>query len=203
MEFIILATAHFLALLSPGPDFFIIVQAALRLKLRYSIAICAGIACANGVYLIFALVGIEIIQDNHLLLQGLQYCGACYLVFLGYILLKSQKTIEGEVKESKLFLHVESLYKQFSIGFLSGILNPKNMLFYLSLFTVLVSNQTPFSTKCLYALWMVSIVFIWDALIAIFIGHSRIKKLFNSLIFYIEKFTGVALTFCGVSLIFF
>ena len=31
MEFLLLASAHFLALLSPGPDFFLIMQASLRL----------------------------------------------------------------------------------------------------------------------------------------------------------------------------
>ena len=42
MEFLLLATAHFLALLSPGPDFFLIMQASLRLPLRYGFAICAA-----------------------------------------------------------------------------------------------------------------------------------------------------------------
>ena len=31
MEFLLIASAHFLALLSPGPDFFLLMQAALRL----------------------------------------------------------------------------------------------------------------------------------------------------------------------------
>ena len=58
MEFIFIATAHFLALLSPGPDFFLIMQAALRLPPRYGIAICVGIAFANGTYLLLAVLGL-------------------------------------------------------------------------------------------------------------------------------------------------
>lgn len=103
MEFLILASAHFLAVLSPGPDFFLIVQATLRLKLRYSIAICAGIAGANATYLIFALLGIEIIKNNAFLLQGLQHCGAVYLVFIGYHLLKSKKTSDGKIQKTTIF----------------------------------------------------------------------------------------------------
>ncbi len=203
MEFIVLASAHFLALLSPGPDFFLIVQTAIRMKLRYSIAICAGIASANGVYLIFAILGIEVIRQNQHILIGLQYCGACYLVFIGYMLLKSKRITKDELNENKFFLHVQSIYKQFCIGFLSGILNPKNILFYFSLFTVLVSEETPFLTKCFYALWMFGVVFSWDVLIALCIGHKTVKNIFNKSIFYLEKVTGLALTFCGISLILF
>lgn len=106
-------------------------------------------------------------------------------------------------RKQPFFFNVESFYKQFSIGFLSGILNPKNMLFYFSLFTVLVSEETPLFTKYLYALWMVFVVFVWDSLVALFIGDYRIKRLFNNSIFYIEKCAGAALTLFGISLIIF
>ena len=72
MEFLLVATAHFLALLSPGPDFFLILQAALRLPLRYAISVCAGIAAANGVYLIVAVLGLETVREMSGLMTVLQ-----------------------------------------------------------------------------------------------------------------------------------
>jgi len=42
MEFILIAAAHFLAFLSPGPDSFLILQISLRLPLRYAISVCGG-----------------------------------------------------------------------------------------------------------------------------------------------------------------
>ena len=203
MEFIILATTHFLALLSPGPDFFLIMQASIRMKLRYAVSICGGISFANGVYLLCAILGIETIKSNQTIMQLLQYGGALYLIFLGVMLLKIKKNQEIELPKSKLFLHVESIPRQFFIGFLSGILNPKNMLFYFSIFTVLVSEQTLFSTKVLYALWMVAIVFSWDCLVAMLFGKNSLKKYFERSIYYIEKITGLALVLFGSSLIFF
>lgn len=42
-----LALAHFMALLSPGPDFFLLVGYAVRYRLRGSVGLCLGIAAGK------------------------------------------------------------------------------------------------------------------------------------------------------------
>lgn len=199
MEFILLASAHFLALLSPGPDFFLILQTTLRYPLRYAISVCAGISLANGVYLAVAILGLEMIRDNPFLSQILKYAGALYLIYLGVMLLRAPRN-RFTIAKPAGFLHEPSLVKQFNLGFLSGILNPKNIIFYFSIFTVMVSPETPLYLRCLYGLWMTSIVFIWDALMAISIGSKRVKQILGESIFYIEKISGIMLAFFGVLL---
>lgn len=199
MEFMLLASAHFLALLSPGPDFFLILQTTLRLPLRYAISVCAGISLANGVYLAVAVLGLEMVRDNPLITQILKYAGALYLIYLGIILLRAPRNLLPTEKASNI-LQQPSLVKQFNLGFLSGILNPKNIIFYFSIFTVMVSPETPLYLRCLYGLWMTSIVFIWDAVIAFCIGSKQMKHILEGSIFYIEKFSGLMLAFFGVLL---
>jgi threonine/homoserine/homoserine lactone efflux protein len=201
MEFILLASAHFLALLSPGPDFFLITQASLRLPRKYGIAICAGIAAANFVYLLFAVFGIEIIKEWTPLMVTMKYLGALYLVTLGAMLLKSPLR-PIPMKDSPGFLQGQHLGRQFTVGFLSGILNPKNAIFYLSLFTVMVSSTTTLPVRCAYATWMTSIVFFWDALIVVFIGREKIRTNLGKGIFYIEKISGIMLASFGIILSF-
>ncbi len=199
MEFILLASAHFLALLSPGPDFFLILQTTLRYPLRYAISVCAGISLANGVYLAIAVLGLEMVRDNPLLTQILKYAGALYLIYLGVMLLRAPRNT-FTIEKAPSFLQKPSLAKQFNLGFLSGILNPKNIIFYFSIFTVMVSPETPLYLRCIYALWMTSIVFIWDAIIVISIGSKRVKRMLGESIFYIEKISGIMLAFFGVLL---
>ncbi len=199
MEFALIATAHFLALLSPGPDFFLIMQASIRLPIRYCIAICAGIAFANAVYLICAVAGIEAIRQMQWLMSMLQYLGALYLVFIGIMLIKAPRQQLHE-KQPRNFLQTESVLHQFVLGFLSGILNPKNAIFYLSLFTVLVSEQTGLTSRCMYALWMTSVVFFWDCTVALALANTSIKKFMDRTIFYIEKVSGVMLAIFGILL---
>lgn len=202
MEFLLIASAHFLALLSPGPDFFLIMQASLRLPMRYGFAICAGIALANGVYLLAAVTGLEVVRDTAWLGSLLKYLGGIYLLFIGVMLLRT-RVQSFDNMENASFLQVQSMKRQFLIGFMSAILNPKNAIFYLSLFTVMVSDQTGFFTRCLYALWMMSVVFLWGCFVVAAIGRDRIKRWLGGSICFVEKISGAALAFFGIFLTFF
>ena len=187
-----IATAHFLALLSPGPDFFLILQAALRLPLRYAIIVCAGIAAANGVYLMVAVLGLEAVREMSGLMQVLKVLGGGYLIYIGVMLLRApRRTLTAGDPASAL--HVPGMGRQFTVGFLSAILNPKNAVFYLSLFTVMVAVETGLGTRILYALWMVGVVFVWDVLVAMALGNRRAKRIMGQWVFPIEKVTGVLL----------
>ncbi|BHH84613.1 LysE family translocator [Desulforhopalus sp. 52FAK] len=201
MEFLLLAVAHFLALLSPGPDFFLILQAALRLPLRYSLALCLGIAMANGIYLAFAIMGLELVSQSALLQQGLHYLGGGYLIFVGIMLIRSSRqfiTVEG----TSGFMHQQNHVKQFYLGFLSGILNPKNAIFYLAIFSTMVSPETSLFIRSLYGIWMVGVVFLWDAMVAAFVGQKGVKDKLGGTMYYIEKMSGVILASFGVLLSF-
>jgi len=197
MEFLVLATAHFMALLSPGADFFIIVQTSLKQPLKYAFSVCAGVASANALYLIIAVLGFEAIKQMDSFLLVLKYLGGVYLMYIGIMFLKSSK-IEVNTKDRPL--HVKSLKRYFLVGFLSGFLNPKNIIFYFSLFTALVSPQTSLMIKILYALWMSFLVLFWDMGIAYMLSCQKFKTKLSSWIYYIEKFAGIVLIIFGIIL---
>jgi threonine/homoserine/homoserine lactone efflux protein len=198
MEFLLLASAHFLALLSPGPDFFIIIQTALKKPLCYAFSVCAGIASANALYLLVAVLGLEVIKEMPMLMLVLKYLGGAYLVFLGVMLLKSKKI---DINVDKNQLQIKSLKAEFVIGFLSGFLNPKNAIFYLSLFTLMVSAETSLFTRTLYALWMSFLVLFWDMGIAVLIGNENVKNRLSRWIYLIEKISGFVLASFGLVLV--
>ena len=199
MEFLLIASAHFLALLSPGPDFFLILQAALRLPLRYAFMVCTGIAAAKGVYLAVAVLGLETVREMDTLMVALKWLGGGYLVYVGLLLLRApRRSLEAGVSVSAL--HVPGVRRQFMVGFLSAIFNPKNAIFYLSLFTVMVSAETPLGVRSLYALWMVSVVLAWDMGVAAAFGRERVKGFLGQWVFRIEKVSGLLLAGFGVLL---
>lgn len=199
MEFLLIAVAHFLALLSPGPDFFLILRTALRLPLRYALSVCAGIACANAVYLVLAVLGLETVRHWSLVMLTLRYLGAAYLVYIGFLLLRAPMRPLEEAAATAT-VHAQSLPKQFTLGLMSGMLNPKNAIFYLSLFTAMVSPQTSLGLRTLYGLWMALLVLVWDMGIAVLAGNGRIKNLLGAWVFRIEKGAGAALACFGILL---
>ena len=64
-----MAIAHFLALLSPGPDFVLVVKSAIRNKDRNAIGVALGIAIANAVYIGLCLIGVGSILSQLLCLS--------------------------------------------------------------------------------------------------------------------------------------
>jgi threonine/homoserine/homoserine lactone efflux protein len=194
MEFFILASAHFLALLSPGVDFFLIVHTTLKRPIKDALKVCFGIASANALYILMAVLGLEIIRDLYFVLTLLRYLGSGYLIYIGVMLLKAKKI---EIKSDKQSLHVKSY---FLLGFLSAFLNPKNILFYFSLFSVIVSVQTSLHVRVLYGLWMSFAVLAWDVFVVYLLGNKRVKNRLSFYIYHIEKVAGIVLISFGVSL---
>ncbi len=132
--FITVAAAHFLALLSPGPDFVLVTKSALQNKKSTAIGVASGIASANGVYIILCLVGVgAIITQSVVLISAMKLLGGLFLTYLAYSALKAKKSdYSNFVESTDVSVREASFQKEFVTGFLSGILNPKNPLFYLS-----------------------------------------------------------------------
>ena len=91
-----LALAHFVALLSPGPDFFLLVGYAVRYRLRGSAGLCLGIATGNGIYILLAIAGWGILRQLPQLFTLIALLGALYLLWIGSLLLRSRpQTLTG------------------------------------------------------------------------------------------------------------
>lgn len=76
-----LALSHFVALLSPGPDFFLLVGYAVRYRIRGSIGLCLGIAAGNALYIVLAIVGWGLLRQAPLLFLLIELLGAGYLLW--------------------------------------------------------------------------------------------------------------------------
>jgi threonine/homoserine/homoserine lactone efflux protein len=199
-EFIMLAAAHWLALVSPGPDFLLLLRSALRHGRRNAIGASLGIACANGVYIVLALAGFSLLQRSPALLTVMKLLAAAYLAYIGWAFMQASRAgppvITGEAVEEKRegFLH------GFVAGFLSGGLNPKNGLFYLGLFTLMVGSGTGMHIKLLYGVWMFAAVFVWDAGLVLAVSNARVAQWIGRYFARAEWLAGVILLLGGIAL---
>lgn len=182
-----LAIAHFVALLSPGQDFFLIVAHSLRHRLAGSQFICLGVALGNAVYIAIAILGWTSIRDNTVLFSMVEILGAFYLMWLGVGLLKSKKQdVTLAVDDTK----APSAIKQLFLGFNSALLNPKNALFYMSLMTVILGSEVTLSQQVMCGAWMFFAVLMWDLVIAIVIGRPYVQRALKQSIHIIERGAG-------------
>ena len=192
-----LALAHFVALLSPGPDFFLLVGYAVRYRMRGSTGLCVGIAVGNGLYILLAIIGWGILRQLPLLFTIIELLGALYLLWIGSLLIRSRpQTLTGADARSTC----PGFGKQLLLGLGSSLLNPKNALFYLALMTALLGPSVTLLQQTMSGIWMTSVVLCWDLLIVMFIGLPQIQRRLSRGILWVERIAGGVLIIFGCAI---
>ena len=202
--FVTVAIAHFLALLSPGPDFVLIVKSAIKNGGKKSIGVAAGISSANALYIALCLIGVgSILAKSATVLIVLKVMGGLFLIYLAIQALRAKKDSYKEfaLVETNDRQSDTTWLSEFITGFMSGILNPKNLLFYLSLFTVVLTKDINLSFKMTLGIWMTTVVFFWDVAIIYLLSTSRVQSKFSKVAYYIDKLTGAILGMIGFSIV--
>ncbi len=202
--FFAVALAHFLALLSPGPDFVLVVKSAIKGHRKNAVGVALGIAMANATYIGLCLVGVgAILAASVSLMIVLKIIGGLFLLYLAFHALKAPKSAYRELTVASINsgLATNSFMKECLTGFMSSILNPKNLLFYLSLFTVVLTPEVSLNFKILLGIWMTLVVFFWDVAIVYLLSKQTVRNKFTRLSFYIDKVTGVILGAIGFSIV--
>ena len=171
-DFLLVAIAHFLALLSPGPDFFLVARSALAQGWRGVVGACLGITLANGMFIVAAFGGVAVLRPGSALFIAVQLAGCAYLPYLGWLFLRhaGKSTLEALPATGKAPWRAGM-----GMGFLSAILNPKNALFYVSLASVVASRQTSSGWTLAYGAWMVCAVLAGDMAVALAIGNATLR----------------------------
>lgn len=196
-------SAHFLALLSPGPDFMLIVKSGIKNGSRNALGLALGISCANGVYIALCIFGLgESLTQSIVLLRILKAFGGFFLLFLAIAALKSRKEEYDKIMEIRSVAGSRGTFsKEFLTGFISGITNPKNLIFYLSLFTMILTGGVGQGLKIALGIWMTALVFFWDSMILLVLSRESIRKVFSGMAFYIDKCAGIVIGVLAVKLI--
>jgi len=195
-QFLIIAAAHFLALLSPGPDFFLIARTSLSAGWRIASGACAGIALANGMFIIAAFAGTGAMRPDSPWFAALQAAGCAYLLYLGMLFVRhaSRHSLDVARGATRMPTGTSAAWRRAAgMGFLSGILNPKNALFYASLAAMLTGPHASAGWKTVYGAWMFSVVLLWDVLVAALIGNQAVLRRFARALPWLERMSGIVL----------
>ncbi len=194
-QFMVVAAAHFLALLIPGVDFFLIVRAAMTFGWRTASGACVGIACANGLFIAAAFSGLSLIS-NAVVLGVIQAAGGAFLTYIGILFLRAEAGVDlAEAGSTGSSTWIEN----FGLGMVSGLLNPKNALFYVSL-AAAVSGSGPVELV-IYGVWMFAIVLVWDLFIAVALGSRRAVTAAGRILPWVTKIAGAFLILVGAGMI--
>lgn len=204
---ITLASVHFIALMSPGPDFALVVQNATRYGRQTGVYIALGLSFGILLHAILSLTGVSyLVHQQPTLFALVQIAGGSYLLYLGFGALKGtwqtlrSKSIVSEQKSNPDLL-LSNKRQAFSRGFATNILNPKALVFFISLMSTLVPASMSLTGKgiALVILWSLSLA--WFSFLAWALSTERLQAKLKSLAVYIDGLCGLIFTVIGVSIL--
>lgn len=191
VEFGKVAVAHLLAVASPGPDFAIVVKQSLTHGRRIAVWTSLGVGTAILLHITYSLLGIGLLlKSSTLLFDVVKYAGAAYLAWLG---VQSLRTKPREASTTGLTdaTPVPAPHGAFVTGFLTNALNPKATLFFLALFTVVISPHTPRLIQAGYGLWMSAATAGWFAFVSFGFAQEGVRRRFLQHGHWIDRVLGV------------
>lgn len=172
------ALVHFLAVISPGPDFIMITRNSLMYSRRTGVYTAIGLGLGILVHVTYSLVGIGLlIAQSIVLFNIIKFLGTAYLIYIGYKSLTSKSSkLNIQNNDHKKDISVFSAIK---IGFITNATNPKATLFFLSLFTLVINPDTPMIVKLFMSIEMSVVTALWFMLVAYLISHHLIIEKIN------------------------
>jgi threonine efflux protein len=195
--FALITVAHLLAAASPGPDFAFVTRQALVHGRKAGLLASTGIALGLSIHIFYSAAGLATLVAHSIeWMTAIKLAGGAYLIYLGYRGLRSKAVTatNGEhVNEA-----TGSTRQMIVGGFLCNAFNPKAPVYFLALFTVVLSPDLPVLTLVIYGAWLMVLQWLWFALVAIVFAHGLIRTRLLAIRHWIDRAFGAAMVALGV-----
>ncbi len=182
-------------IITPGPDTMLIVRNVLTrgrgAGFLTSAGICGGLLC----HATLAILGLSaILLRSATLFQGVKLLGAAYLCYLGVrSLWQVWRERGGDAAVAR--------WRSVTEGFLSNILNPKVVVFYLAFLPQFINpGESVRARLLLLAALQIALGIVWLALLTLGIGWLRVWLLRPAIRRRLEAVSGAILIAFGLRL---
>lgn len=183
------------AIAAPGPDVVLVLRQTVRGGRSAGVAAALGIALGIVAWIALAMAGAHVlVEADDRVLGGLQILGGGYLVLLGAQGLRAALTPGGahEFELSELSPQVDpsehpgsaprtsaderrSLSRRsFGLGLLTNLSNPKALVFFGAVFTLLVPEDTRAGDRVALSILLVATAAIWFAGLAMLTSSAKV-----------------------------
>lgn len=195
-----LGIIQLLAVMSPGPDFALVVLNSIRYHRKKALVTVAGIIAGNIVHLTYCVLGLVIIIIGiPVLFNGIKLAGSLYLIYLGIASILSFVK-NGKVSTEKRSTHARDIsYRSaFMNGFATNILNVKCALYYAALFSQYISRTLSPAGQSVYIMELLLIAALWFSGVALIMTKSSVKVGFLKYRRWVDLALGVIICIFGL-----
>jgi RhtB (resistance to homoserine/threonine) family protein len=198
-EIIMLCMVAFMMAISPGADFVLVTRNSLSCSRSAGIYTTLGITAGTWVHISYCIAGLAVVmKTSPILFDILRYLGAFYLIFIGVSSIKTN-SIESKLKH-RSYVAIKPT-TAFVSGFFSNALNPKTTLFFLGIFTQLVTKDTPVMMQVVYGTIISFMHLLWFSLLSYLLTHQKILPKVKKYQTVVNRLMGAILIAFGLRLI--
>ncbi|MBA6243411.1 MULTISPECIES: LysE family translocator [unclassified Psychrobacter] len=229
--FLLITSVHLLAAASPGPDFVLVSQQTLAKGRRTGLICSLGITLGLAVHIIYSVLGLAtVIAHSQPLLTTIKWLGGGYLIYLGWQGIQakpkkaadlakadpevsssahvSQDTLTSQTipttKETtieKSSSNSESTFATLRRGFLCNVFNPKAPVYFVAIFTLVLSPDIPLWQLAIYGVWMMVLQMAWFSTVVMLLSIPAVHRRFQRFEHWIDRVLGTAMIVLGLNLI--
>jgi len=187
---------NLLGMLSPGPDMVLVLRHASNNSRQAALCVL-GVLLGFSLHISFAVGGLSLLlKQSPLLFELLRWSGAGFLIFIGLkTLFSGARTIEfGAQSQPKRAKNVVLS------GLACNLLNPKILVFVVSVFSQFIGQDTLLSEKLiLAAALLLETALLWGVLLKV-LSHHRVQVKLQHYQQWVNRFSGTSLLGMGTLL---
>lgn len=226
--FLLITGVHLLAAASPGPDFVLVSQQTLAKGRRTGLICSLGITFGLGIHIVYSVLGLAtVIAHSQPLLTAIKWLGGGYLIYLGWqgIRAKPKNPVDlanstgpdSYVSQDGLTNQTTTSNKNISTrtlpnntdstvailrrGFFCNVFNPKAPVYFVAIFTLVLSPGIPIWQLAIYGVWMMVLQMAWFSTVVMLLSIPAIHRRFQRFEHWIDRVLGSAMIVLGLNLI--
>lgn len=185
-----------LAIVSPGPNFILVVNASLTRSRGDGLSTAAGVAFGSALFAVFGLFGLMLLIEKIPYFHNVvRYLGSAYLVWLGLKMTVSRTGPPAAADGSG-----DGRGKGHALSFVQGLAtnmtNPKAWAFYIGLFALFGHPDFPDWARVLLCVLIFLMALLWYGSITMMIANVHFRRKFSALQ------SGLSLTFGAILIAF-
>ena len=194
-QVLVIVGITFLVLISPGPDMVIVLRNTLVGGRSAGMDTSLGILTGNMVHITYCVLGIGwLITNSIVAFNVLKYAGALYLIYLGVTgFLSGEQSLDPDAAEP-----VRRDQPWFVQGFINNLLNPKGTLFYLGVFSVVITPETSTGATVLLIAIMQSMCLLFWIFFVYTLDRPAIRQCIERVQTTVHRVFGVLLVALGI-----
>ncbi len=196
--FAVVAAAHALAVMSPGPDLAVVTRQTLAHGRAAGVRTALGVAAGISLHITYAMFGLAwAIHHYPPLLTGLRYVGALLLLWIGWGALRSAPSSAPAAAAPV----ARAAARDFGIGFLTNALNVKAMLFFVALCSAVITADASVRLRLALGAWMIFATGVWFCFVAWTLGHPRVRARLQAHGHWLDRVMGAILLLLGCAML--